>query len=209
MRQQKRGAQQVRIIGGKWKGRKLRFNGNTSLRPTLGRTRETLFNWLRPYIQDTRCLDVFAGSGILGFEALSQGAANIVMVEQNPITVRSLQASAIQLEAEHQSRIIKSDALAFLRREQSRFDIVFVDPPFSQPELLAKTLQILREGDVVRHFVYTEARTLDELERVAKGSGWQIAKQTQAGDTCSALLTPTADLQPCITDANIRGLRES
>jgi 16S rRNA (guanine966-N2)-methyltransferase len=209
MRQQKRSSQQVRIIGGKWKGRKLRFSGGASLRPTLGRSRETLFNWLRPYIQDTQCLDLFAGSGILGFEALSQGAAGVVFVEQNPKSVAGLQANVAELGVQHQCRVLKGDGLAYLRRNTSVFDVVFLDPPFSQPQLLVKALQILRDTHAVRHFVYAETRTLTELEHAAQQCGWQIAKQTRAGDTCSALLVPAADLQPCITKANIRGLRAS
>ncbi len=205
MTQQRRGPQQVRIIGGKWKGQKLRFSGGASLRPTLGRTRETLFNWLRPTIQGTRCLDAFAGSGILGFEALSQGAASVVLVEQNPRTIRSLETATQTLNAQTQCKIIKADLFVYLRRLQEPFDIVFLDPPFSQPQLLDKALKILHDANLVSEFVYAESKNLDSLIHAAQSNGWEVVKQTRTGGAVGGLLT--SNLQPGDTKANIRGQR--
>ncbi len=115
MARQKSSSAQVRIIGGQWRGRKLSFRGGSDLRPTLGRTRETLFNWLRPHIAGTRCLDLFAGSGALGFEALSQGADYVVLVERNPATVQSLQTSIATLDIAARCSVIKSNATAYLQ----------------------------------------------------------------------------------------------
>ena len=187
----KRGPQQVRIIGGKWKGRKLQFSGNASLRPTLGRTRETLFNWLRPCIQGAHCLDAFAGSGILGFEALSQGARTTVLVEQNPRSVQSLKRTIDTLQAAQCTEVVCGDVVAYLRRTRAPFDIVFLDPPFDRVELLDKTLQTLSECSLVTQYVYAEARRLDDLLQAAAHNGMDIVKQTRAGDTVAVLMQPT------------------
>lgn len=192
MAQQKRGAQQVRIIGGKFKGRKLRFSGGASLRPTLGRTRETLFNWLRPVLAETRCLDAFAGSGALGFEALSQGAKEVVMVEQNPRTAKTLQEAARALNCEDNISIIKADVVSYLKHCEEPFDIAFVDPPFHQIELLEKTLQLLIARQLARSYIYIEGPTQNSIESAAVNTGWQVSRQTRSGDAHAALLAPPA-----------------
>ena len=198
MTQQKRANRQVRIIGGKWKGRKLRFAGDEHLRPTLGRTRETLFNWLRPYIDGTHCLDVFAGSGALGIEAISQGAKFVDLLERNPKTCRALTASINELDAQQQINIIKTDSLKFLRQCDEAYDIVFVDPPFQQPHLLDDVLALLGQRCLVRKLVYAEAPDHPRLQQAAAGAGWQIVKQTRSGDTVSALL----ELDDCVLNAS-------
>lgn len=180
-------AQQVRIIGGKWKGRKLRFQGGANLRPTLGRVRETLFNWLRPEITGMRCLDAFAGSGILGFEALSQGAAEVVFVEQQARTVQSLQAAAAELGAESQAQVVKADIRGYLRRAEEPFDLVFIDPPFAQPELLTQTLAALVSQGLLGHYVYAEGRSLEVLEQAIALQGLELVKQTRAGESAAVL----------------------
>ena len=189
MAKQKRGAQQVRIIGGKWKGRKLRFDGDAHLRPTPSRVRETLFNWLRPELAEARCLDAFAGSGVLGFEALSHGAREVVFIEKNPRTVRSLKASAEVLQAGPRAEIIKTDVLRYLSEVKTPFDVVFLDPPFAQPELLARVLKLLAAGDLVGRYVYAEGPSLAHLEDAASRAHMQVAKHTRAGDSHSVLLT--------------------
>ena len=191
MAQHKRSAQQVRIIGGKWKGRKLHFDGGPNLRPTLGRTRETLFNWLRPHIPHSRCLDAFAGSGALGFEALSQGAQEVVFVEQDLRSVRALKSSAERLGADTDCTIVNTDALRYLNGATSAFDIVFLDPPFDHAELLLEALAVLAQTRLVRQYVYAEARNIELVEAVA---GFELVKQTRAGDTAAALLAPRQDI---------------
>jgi 16S rRNA (guanine966-N2)-methyltransferase len=190
MAQHKRGAQQVRIIGGKWKGRKLRFNGDATLRPTPGRVRETLFNWLRPEIADMRCLDAFAGSGILGFEALSQGAGAAVFVEQNPRTLQSLQKAVQELQAGSQASVVKADALRYLREATQPFDLVFLDPPFSNQALLENALHQLHAANLVRRYVYAEGPALARLEELAAHTRMVVEKHTRAGDSHAVLLSP-------------------
>jgi len=131
---------EVRIVGGRWRGRRLHFPSGTAIRPTPDRVRETLFNWLQPMIVGARCLDAFAGSGALGFEALSRGAASAVLVENDRAVVRYLREVAGQLGADT-ARIVEADALAFLNRPAETFDLVFLDPPFAaglMPTLLAR-----------------------------------------------------------------------
>ena len=125
-----RGSNQFRIIAGEWKGRRLRFAPVEGLRPTTDRTRETLFNWLQGRIEGARCLDLFAGSGALSFEALSRGAAGAVAVDRSTPVVRALRENAETLKAGNRFRAVQSDALAFLRGRAEPADVVFLDPPF-------------------------------------------------------------------------------
>lgn len=121
----------VRIIAGQWRGSRLEVPDAAGLRPSSDRVRETLFNWLQAEIGGARCLDLFAGSGALGFEAASRGAAQVVMIERDAAAVASLRATAQRLDA-GQVEIVAADALAWLAGPVSaQFDIVFVDPPFA------------------------------------------------------------------------------
>ena len=130
-------AGQVRIIAGKWRGRRLDFPSLDGLRPTGDRVRETLFNWLQPDLPGALCLDLFAGSGALGFEAASRGAHLVTLIEKDPSAVKALLRTRDQLGASSpELEIIQQDALAWLQKNTSEtrhFDIVFVDPPFSSP----------------------------------------------------------------------------
>ena len=187
----KKSAQEVRIIGGKWRGRKLRFAGNTSLRPTLGRTRETLFNWLRPYLHDFQCLDLFAGSGVLGFEALSQGASNCVFIDQNHRTTATLQACVTELDATDVCQIIKTDAPRFLARTDITFDLIFVDPPFASPNLLEEAVQLITTRNLCRGFIYLEARTQAHLADLTEPLCTTSRKVTRTGDAWASLVELT------------------
>jgi 16S rRNA (guanine966-N2)-methyltransferase len=131
----------VRIIGGHWRGSKLPVADKPGLRPTSDRVRETLFNWLQPVLPGARVLDLFAGTGALGLEAASRGAANVVLVERDPMLVVSLRATADRLHA-NRVEIVCEDALRWLARAPTQaFDLVFLDPPFEaglwQPALAA------------------------------------------------------------------------
>ena len=133
-----------RIIGGKWRGRIIKFDPAEGLRPTTDRIRETVFNWLQPYIYQCRCLDVFAGSGVLGFEALSRGARSTVFIEQNKKTVNRLKDNIRTLAAENVS-VYHQDALSWLQsaaveRDDEKFDLVFLDPPFNSDLLDRKSV---------------------------------------------------------------------
>ncbi len=136
-------ANEVRIISGKWKGRKLSFPSAPGLRPSLGRVRETLFNWLRAEVANCRCLDLYAGSGALGFEALSRGAAEVTFVDRDPKVIKALQANAARLNADG-CIIVRSSARKFLARAGQPWDIVFLDPPFAEDDL-TPTLDALRQ----------------------------------------------------------------
>jgi 16S rRNA (guanine966-N2)-methyltransferase len=131
----------LRIIGGSWRGRKLRFPQGPDIRPTPDRVRETLFNWLGGRVSGARCLDLFAGSGALGLEALSRGAAHVTFIEHDPRAARELSAHLVEWGAAG-ARVECQDALAFLRGTGSPFDIAFLDPPFASG-LLGSAAQLL------------------------------------------------------------------
>lgn len=121
----------VRIIGGRWRGSKLEVAPRPGLRPTSDRVRETLFNWLQPQLPGAHCLDLFAGSGALGFEAASRGTGRVVLIERDGGLAQNLRDSAKRLGGE-QIDVVQADALAWLTPPpRERFDIVFIDPPFA------------------------------------------------------------------------------
>ena len=122
----------VRIIGGRWRGTRLPVADAAGLRPTSDRVRETLFNWLTSVLPGARVLDLFAGSGALGLEALSRGAREALLVERDAKPAESLRQTVARLHAEAEAQVVVADALAFLRAPlHGRFDLVFVDPPFA------------------------------------------------------------------------------
>jgi 16S rRNA (guanine966-N2)-methyltransferase len=148
----------VRIIAGAWRGRKLDVPDLPGLRPSGDRGRETLFNWLQPYIPGARCADLFAGSGALGFEAASRGAAHVDLVEIAPLAVSALVESRSALRAE-QVAVHRANALDWLgERAPGSLDIVFIDPPFDSG-LAVQTLGKLQRGGVMAPggLVYVEA----------------------------------------------------
>ena len=180
----------MRIIGGKWKGRKLRFRANDTLRPTLGRTRETLFNWLRPHIKDTVCLDLFAGSGVLGFEALSQGAKEVIFVERHKPTMQGIRSIAGELQCEDRCRFLTRDARSVLRSDLE-FDIVFIDPPFNDRQVLTDVLSLMTATANPRfQLAYVETPASEDPAQLAARCGLSLDKQTNAGGTVSCLLSP-------------------
>lgn len=174
---------EVRIIGGRWKGRKLKFPPRGDLRPTLGRVRETLFNWLAPRIHDTRCLDLFAGSGALGFEALSRGAAEVTFVERDRKVAAALNANAAALDAGAAAVIRISPARSFLSRDRTRFDIVFFDPPFDDDRALALLPDLLAAHLAPDGVVYVELASRTPLPDVGRR-----IRSARAGDCQFALL---------------------
>ena len=172
---------QVRIIGGQWRSRIVRFPDAPSLRPTPDRLRETLFNWLGQDLSGKVCLDLFAGSGVLGFEAASRGSRQVVMVEQNVAIYRALRETQTLLSAA-QVEMRRADAFSFLETDARRFDVVFLDPPFRLgwlPRLLS--LLPARLGPEAR--VYLEAE-----ERVVMPEGFEVLKQTRAGQVHGLLI---------------------
>jgi 16S rRNA (guanine966-N2)-methyltransferase len=168
----------VRIIGGTWRSRRLEFPDMPGVRPTPDRVRETVFNWLAAHIPGANCLDLFAGSGAFGFEALSRGAARAVLVEQDATVTAALRASRERLQAAG-AEIVHSDAIEFLAGPVRGFDIVFCDPPYASG-LLGRCMRLLAERGWVKPggFVYLEAR---EAELPALPSGWQLLRSKSAG----------------------------
>ncbi len=177
----------MRIIGGAWKKSVLRFPAVEGLRPTPDRVRETLFNWLGQDLSGLRCLDLYAGSGALGFEAASRGASRVVLVERDAEAVRAMQANAARLAA-GTLEIRSGEALAWLSAAKERFDVVFLDPPFRQnglPEALVRLPGVLVAGSRV----YVEAP-----EPLDAGRGWRELKRSRAGAVSYQLLEWNDDL---------------
>ena len=186
------GRGEVRIIGGRWRGRKIRFPAGSQIRPSPDRVRETLFNWLEPTIRGARCLDLFAGSGALGFESLSRGAAGTVFVERDPVVVGHLKSLAKELAADA-ALIVQADAPRWLGGPAERFDIVFLDPPFGSG-LLPGLLQRLERGGWLAPgaLVYVECGMADGAPGLPEG--WRMHRSGRAGDVGYYLAAgPAAD----------------
>lgn len=166
----------VRIIAGKWRGRKLDVIDSPGLRPTPDRVRETLFNWIQQEIVGARCLDLFAGTGALAFEALSRDASEVVMVESDAKIVESLKQHAALLKSENQS-IQFADGVSWLKRESKGFDIIFLDPPFNQG-YVEKCCAIIKEESLLNAngLVYIESE-----KNLTLPDGWHVKKQKSAG----------------------------
>lgn len=148
---------EVRIIGGKWRSRKITFPDVIDLRPTHDRIRETLFNWVQPVIENAVCLDVFAGSGVLGFEALSRGAKSVSFFDISPAVIMALKQNALLLKAD-QAQFYQQDFLT-ASLAGKKFDVVFCDPPFEK-DLLLKTCGYLVSRDLLndRALIYVECK---------------------------------------------------
>ncbi|WP_298608732.1 16S rRNA (guanine(966)-N(2))-methyltransferase RsmD [uncultured Thiothrix sp.] len=179
-------ANQLRIIGGQWRSRRLPIADVAGLRPTPDRVRETLFNWLTSVIGGARCLDLFAGSGALGFEALSREAAKVVFVEQDTRAFKQLQANVDTLGASH-AQLIHADAFSYLARETVSFDVIFLDPPF-RLALPEKSLAQLLERQLISSetLIYLEHEAEYQLDFARWGLA--IHRQTKAGQVMSFLL---------------------
>ncbi|WP_334021761.1 16S rRNA (guanine(966)-N(2))-methyltransferase RsmD [Alteromonas sp. S015] len=172
---------QIRIIGGQWRGRKLPVLNAEGLRPTTDRNKETLFNWLMPFINDARCLDIFAGSGGLGLEALSRYAAHCDFIELDKQAAHQLKSNLTLLKANDSASaaVHQGDALGILSGiSTTPYDIVFVDPPFAK-SLVAPTLAALEDNKLVQSgsVVYVEHEST--LATPALPAHWQIIKDKQ------------------------------
>lgn len=169
----------IRLISGQWKGRKLPVREVEGLRPTTDRVKETLFNWLAADVRGSRCLDLFAGSGSLGFEALSRYADHVMMVEMDRGAAQQL-AKNLQTLQSQQARIVNQDALTVLAGPSEPFDIIFLDPPFRR-DLLDTVCQRLEQGG------WLSAEALIYIERESEGeppelpANWLLLKDKQAG----------------------------
>ena len=175
---------QLRIIGGEFKRRQLRFAAIDGLRPTPDRIRETLFNWLMWDIQAAKVLDVCAGSGALSFEALSRGAAQVVMIEPHATQYQFLKQNASLLKLSN-VEIINQTAQRALAQRTDQFDLVFLDPPYAL-NLWHELAALIAPRLVANAWIYVEAdREISQLQLPAT---WQLRKQTRAGLVHAALL---------------------
>ena len=181
----------VRIIAGEWRGRRLRFPAADGLRPTSDRRRETLFNWLGADLTGLHCLDLFAGSGALGFEAASRCTSRVVMVESARVVVRSLTQSRDELGAE-QVEIVGQPADRFLATaEPTPWDIVFLDPPFARPELARAAVTTLAAQPLApraRIYIEIDAHRREELPIPTT---WERHREMTAGDAHGLLYIAT------------------
>jgi len=175
---EKKRSGQFRVIGGSWRSRRLSFPDIDGLRPTTDRVRETVFNWLSADVPGSKVLDLFGGSGSLGFEALSRGAEQLLFVEMNRDAVQALRDNIALLGAN--AEVVQNDALAWLRSASNSFDLVFLDPPFRQ-DLLAPAIALLDE----RAIISTGAKVYIEQESEAPlpetPSQWRLVKEAKAG----------------------------
>ncbi|MBE0493188.1 MAG: 16S rRNA (guanine(966)-N(2))-methyltransferase RsmD [Thiomicrospira sp.] len=184
----------IRIIGGDWRGRKLPVLDQDGLRPTSDRVRETLFNWLQFEIAGKRCLDVFAGSGALGFEAKSRGAREVLMLEKSEQVARQLTRNSQLLKA-HAIKIQTADSLQYLAHNAEQgFDLVFIDPPFNQ-NLVQPTLDALFKNGWLNHQAWLYIEQEKQLDWPTLPSGWQIYREKATAQTRFALWHPVESSQ--------------
>ena len=177
----------LRIVAGKWRSRLLPVADSEGLRPTSERIRETLFNWLSNDVAGSHCLDLFAGTGALAFEALSRGAASATLVEQSPAVARGLEASVSLLEADN-ATVVCRNALDFLGgKPVQQYDLVFVDPPFAA-NLVAQSLQLLHSnGWLSEHaLIYVEQDKQQAMPELP--ADWELAREKSAGNVCYRLV---------------------
>lgn len=172
---------QIRINAGIWRSRLLKFPDAEGLRPTPERVRQTVFNWLGQDLTNKSCLDLFAGTGAFGFEALSRNAKSVVMIENATTAFKSLLQNQTLLNAQN-CQIQHWDALQFLSQNTQKFDIIFCDPPYNK-DWLNKLLPLLNQHLAMDGIVYVEA----EFE-VLTNDIWQVVKQNKTGNVYYHLL---------------------
>jgi 16S rRNA (guanine966-N2)-methyltransferase len=167
----------IRIVGGKWRSRKLQVPDIAGLIPTPDRVRETLFNWLQPFIAGAHCLDLYAGTGALGLEAASRGAADVILIEHDRVLFEQILRNIGMLDAGTSVRAEQAEALKWLRYNKNKYDLVFLDPPFGQ-KLVARSAQMLREQKCLlpRALIYMESEP-----GVPLPEGFKVVKEGKAG----------------------------
>lgn len=170
----------VRIIGGEHRGRILQFPDAAGLRPTADRVRETLFNWLQAEIPGACCLDLFAGSGVLGFEAVSRGASHVTMIERDRKAFSMLEKSSKLLNIKDKVNLVNRDALQWLRTSTRQFDVVFLDPPFNM-EMLQPVIDCLAASSLLSPgaLIYIEHDLHETTPSLPVD--WTIRREKKAG----------------------------
>ncbi|MEH6364695.1 MAG: 16S rRNA (guanine(966)-N(2))-methyltransferase RsmD [Pseudomonas marincola] len=185
------GLGQLRIIAGEWRSRRFSFPDAQGLRPTPDRVRETLFNWLAPYVEGAKVLDVFTGSGALFLEALSRGASRALALDMNPDSIASLRGHLQTLRCEH-GQLAQADALTYLQTQPAtQFDLVFLDPPFHQ-NLLAPACNLLETHDWLSSdaWIYSESETAPST--LGLPGNWRLHREKKSGQVYYALWQRTA-----------------
>ena len=177
----------LRVIGGEWRGRKIPFPQHPGLRPTGDRVRETLFNWLAPEVAGARCLDLFAGSGILGIEALSRGAAHCDFSDNHPETTRNIAQQLVTLGANSKSSVRCGDALTLLAPEAAPWDIIFIDPPFDSA-LGETSLQALALHGCLHQMSWVYFETRRSHPACVPEEQYEVVREKTAGDVRYQLL---------------------
>jgi 16S rRNA (guanine966-N2)-methyltransferase len=167
----------VRLISGKWRSRLLKFPSVPGLRPTLDRVRVTLFNWLMPHVRDAVCLDLFAGTGALGFEALSRGAAKVTFVESEESLVTALYSNAFLLGADNME-VIHATFPELPVSPEASFDIVFLDPPFGKG-LVSLALKWLADSHALKLNALIYIETEKQLALPELPLGWEVIKSSK------------------------------
>ena len=171
----------VRISAGEWRSRLLKFPDVDGLRPTPERVRQTVFNWLGQALDGLSCLDLFAGTGVMGFEALSRGATQVVLIEKSRTAYQALVDNKIALKATN-AQVLNLDALEFLKQNQQPFDVIFLDPPYHQG-LIDQTLALVKTALSRNGLIYVEAEFA-----LKDGADWQVYKAGKAGNVFYHLL---------------------
>ncbi|MCP5325985.1 MAG: 16S rRNA (guanine(966)-N(2))-methyltransferase RsmD [Oceanospirillaceae bacterium] len=185
-----RQSNKLRIIGGQWRSRQLSFPDAEGLRPTTDRIRETVFNWLQPVIHGARCLDLFSGSGAMGFEALSRGAASVVMVDLNPKVVRQLKEN-VQLLATRNAQVVQADCLQYLSQANGPFDVIFLDPPFAK-DMLQSVLERIEKHALLASGGYVYVECERQLSDLRFPPHWQLHREREGGQVRFSLYQNSA-----------------
>lgn len=178
----------LRIIGGEFRSRLIDFDAEAGVRPTPDRVRQTVFDWLSPIIDGSSVLDLYAGSGALGLEAISRGAARATFVETGPKQAEAIRAAIAKLNVGPRCEVIRGDGISFLRATLERYEIVFVDPPYDSP-LLASTLAHLPRVLKGLNRIYLE---WPKGQPPALPPGYAVLKEKAAGQVSYGLVTYTA-----------------
>jgi 16S rRNA (guanine(966)-N(2))-methyltransferase RsmD len=178
----------VRINAGEWRSRLIKFPDAVGLRPTPERVRQTVFNWLGQELTGQTCLDLFAGTGVMGFEALSRGASLVTLVEKSMLAYKALLDNKQLLKAEN-AQTFHQDAMLFLASNQQKFNLIFLDPPYNQ-QWLPKVLPLLNSHLTDDGIVYAEAEYAID-DNAVFASGWRVVNQSKAGNVFYHLLKST------------------
>ncbi|NJA04498.1 16S rRNA (guanine(966)-N(2))-methyltransferase RsmD [Methylococcaceae bacterium WWC4] len=179
-------ANRIRIIGGQWRGRQILFDDAPGLRPTPSRIRETLFNWLQLDVAGSRCLDLYAGSGALGFEAASRGAKEVWQVENHPNACRWIRDNAGTLAASS-INLVERDVSTFLQGPARAFDLAFLDPPFGR-DLAGPTCELLETAGWLSVYAKIYVETESNRPLPIWPDGWRLLKAKTAGEVAYSLL---------------------